>query len=84
MQTRPRFNRFALRHTWSHCPITLRTTDNLTIGASTNRSELYVGDCQKLRIGLHTSFRLKMTRTAGDAFGNLQVWVDASCAPTCG
>jgi HK97 family phage major capsid protein len=50
---------------------------NLTVGASTDCSEIYVGDFRELLIGLRTSFRLEVTRTAGDAFGNLQIWIRA-------
>ena len=44
-------------------------------GVSPNTCSLFVGDFRELMIGLRTSFRLEVTRTGGDAFTNLQVWV---------
>jgi HK97 family phage major capsid protein len=40
-------------------------------------TDVIVGDFAQLLIGLRTSFRLEVSRTAGDAFENLQVWVRA-------
>ncbi len=57
--------------------ITNKIPTDLTVGASTDCSELYVGDFRELLIGLRTSFRLEVSRTAGDAFENLQVWIRA-------
>jgi HK97 family phage major capsid protein len=51
--------------------------NNLTVGTSTDCSEAYVGDFRELLIGMRTAFRLEASRTAGDAFSNLQVWVRA-------
>jgi HK97 family phage major capsid protein len=50
---------------------------DLTVGSSSDWSEIYVGGFRELMIRLRTSFRLEVTRTAGDAFGNLQVWIRA-------
>jgi HK97 family phage major capsid protein len=36
-----------------------------------------VGDFTQLMIGIRTSFRLEVSRVAGDAFQNLQVWIRA-------
>lgn len=39
--------------------------------------DVFVGDFANLLIGLRTSFRLEVSRVAGTAFENLQVWVRA-------
>jgi HK97 family phage major capsid protein len=40
-------------------------------------ADVFVGDFAQLMIGLRTSFRLEVSRTAGDAFENLQLHVRA-------
>jgi HK97 family phage major capsid protein len=50
---------------------------NLTIGTSTDCSEAYVGDFRELLVGVRTSFRLEVSRVAGSAFENLQIYVRA-------
>ena len=40
-------------------------------------SSVFIGDFTQLMIGLRTSFRLEVSRVAGDAFTNLQVWIRA-------
>jgi HK97 family phage major capsid protein len=46
-------------------------------GASPDDTTMFVGDFTQLLIGLRTSFRLEVSRTAGTAFERLQVWVRA-------
>lgn len=64
---------------WGPPLITNQIPNNLTVGTSTDCSEIYVGDFSELLIGLRTSFRIEVSRQAGDAtssaFTNLQLWV---------
>lgn len=46
-------------------------------GGSPASTRLFVGDFTQLMIGLRTSFRLEVSRVAGDAFDNLQIAVRA-------
>jgi HK97 family phage major capsid protein len=46
-------------------------------GASPDETTMFVGDFSQLLIGLRTSFRLEVSRVAGEAFERLQVWVRA-------
>jgi len=46
-------------------------------GGSPTATMMFVGDFSQLMIGLRTSFRLEMSRIAGDAFGKLQIAVRA-------
>lgn len=57
--------------------ITNAIPNNLTQGSSSVATDAYFGDFSNLLIGMRTSFRLEVSRHAGDAFTNLQVWVRA-------
>jgi HK97 family phage major capsid protein len=46
-------------------------------GTSPDMTDVYVGDFSQLMIGLRTSFRLEVSRVAGEAFERLQIWVRA-------
>lgn len=54
-----------------------RTNQIPDAGSSPDSTTLFVGDFTQLMIGLRTSFRLEMSRVAGDAFSKLQIWVRA-------
>lgn len=54
-----------------------RTNQIENDGGSPNNTTVFVGDFTQLMIGLRTSFRLEVSRVAGDAFENLQVWIRA-------
>ncbi|ODS53216.1 MAG: hypothetical protein ABS36_14935 [Acidobacteria bacterium SCN 69-37] len=46
-------------------------------GGSPNSTTVFVGDWSQLLIGLRSSFRLEVSRTAGTAFEKLQIWIRA-------
>jgi HK97 family phage major capsid protein len=54
-----------------------RTNQIPDAGTSPDDTSLFVGDFTNLLIGLRTSFRLEVSRVAGDAFDNLQIAVRA-------
>jgi HK97 family phage major capsid protein len=54
-----------------------RTNQIPNAGSSPDDTTMFVGDFTQLLIGLRTSFRLEVSRVAGTAFENLQVWVRA-------
>lgn len=54
-----------------------RTNQIPSVGASPDSSTLFVGDFTQLLVGLRTSFRLEVSRVAGDVFKNLQIAVRA-------
>lgn len=54
-----------------------RTNQIPNTGGSPDDSMVFVGDFTQLMIGLRSSFRLEVSRVAGDAFSKLQVWVRA-------
>lgn len=64
---------------WGPPLVTNAIPNNLTVGTSTDCSEVYVGDFSELLIGVRTTFRIEVSRQAGDAtssaFTNLQLWV---------
>jgi HK97 family phage major capsid protein len=66
---------------WGQPLLTNAIPNNLVTGASTDTSEIYIGDFSELLIGIRTSFKLEVSRQAEDAtssaFSNLQVWVRA-------
>ena len=54
-----------------------RTNQIPNDGGSPDTTTLFVGDFSQLLIGMRTSFKLEVTRVAGEAFEKLQVWVRA-------
>ncbi len=52
-----------------------RTNQIPNDGGSPDTTTLFVGDFSQLLIGMRTSFKLEVTRVAGEAFEKLQVWV---------
>lgn len=55
--------------------VTNQVPVNLTKGTAANASEAYVGDFKQLWIGMRKNLTIEVSRQAGDAFGNLQVWI---------
>jgi HK97 family phage major capsid protein len=52
-------------------------TNQISPVGSPSSTTMVVADFTQLMIGLRTSFRLEVSRVAGAAFENLQVWVRA-------
>lgn len=52
-----------------------RTQQIANAGVSPDTTSLYVADWSNLMIGMRTSFRMEVSRVAGDAFKKLQIWV---------
>ncbi len=54
-----------------------RTNQIPMAGTSPDMTTVFVGDFSQLMIGLRTSFRLEVSRVAGDAFSKLQIAIRA-------